>query len=282
VSVLQALREVYDGHYTRDVGAGGGEHLEWRGRVGLLAGATGELDRHHAVIGALGERWVTLRLHKGSTREMAKAALRGDDTGQMRSELAGAVGRYLATIDLPILRPLPDEELDLVAALSTFAVLARSPVVRDRHTREVELVPQSEGPARFARQLHKLALALGALGLSQRAIRATLRRIALDSISSPRREALELVLDSRERLSTTKIATRLGLPRKTVERALEDSTALGLLAREKAGSADTSANLWRPSAEARELWVSASPAKSPSQGSREPKTPERDIAGEAL
>jgi hypothetical protein len=37
----QALREVYDGLYTRDVGAGGDEHLEWRGRVGLVAGATG-------------------------------------------------------------------------------------------------------------------------------------------------------------------------------------------------------------------------------------------------
>jgi len=265
----------------RDVGASGGEHLEWRGRVGLLAGATGELDRHHAVIGALGERWITLRLRESGAREMARTALRREDTEQMRAELAAAVVAYLASVELPELRPLDGDDLELVAALATFAVNARSPVLRDRHSREVELVPQSEGPARLARQLHKLVVALYALGLPRRSVRATLRRIALDSISSPRREALELVLVNREPVTTTEVATRLGLPRTTTERALEDAAALGLLIRSKASSAETSANVWRPSPEALELWDSASPAKSRTRVLREPELPEREIAGEA-
>src|SRR5262249_5755874 len=118
--VLQALREIYDGLYTRDVGSGGREHLEWRGRVGLVAGATGELDRHHAVLAALGERWVTLRLGDGDTREMARAALRREDTGRMRSELSAAVAGYLGGIDPPELRPLTGEQQEHVAALATF------------------------------------------------------------------------------------------------------------------------------------------------------------------
>jgi hypothetical protein len=279
ISVLQALREVFDGRYTRDVGAGGGDHLEWQGRVGLIAGATGDLDRHHAVIGALGERWITLRLPAGGTREMARAALRRDDTGTMRAELADVVGKYLATVHPPDLHPLEDEERERLVALSSLATLARSPVVRDGRTREIELVPQSEGPARFARQLHKLALGLYALSLPRERVHAVLRRIALDSIGSPRRETLELMLVRRAALTTTDVATTLGLPRTTTERALEDATALGLLVRSKAGG-ETSANQWRPTAEALELWDCASPDMSPPQVLEEPSNPEEDISGE--
>ena len=38
--MVQALRDVYDGRYVRDVGTAGGLHLEWTGRLGLLAGQT--------------------------------------------------------------------------------------------------------------------------------------------------------------------------------------------------------------------------------------------------
>jgi hypothetical protein len=60
--VLGALREVYDGSWTRRVGTDGGKELAWRGKVGLLAGVTPTIDRHHAVMGAMGERFVLLRL----------------------------------------------------------------------------------------------------------------------------------------------------------------------------------------------------------------------------
>jgi hypothetical protein len=280
-STLQALRDVYDGLYTRDVGAGGGEHLEWKGRVGLVAGATGELDRHHAVIAVLGERWITLRLHAGKSREMATAALRRHDTQAMRAELADKVGGYLGSVEPPELVDLDADDEELVASLATFAVLARSPVIRDRHTREIELVPQSEGPGRLARQLHKLALCLRAIGLSTGEVHSTLRRIALDSISSPRRETTELVLAAGGMpLTTTEVCMRLGLPRSTSERALFDAAALGLLVRTKAASHETSANQWRATEEALELWRAASPAITPPPFFEEPKNPEEDFAGE--
>lgn len=43
--VLAALREVYDGEYTRHVGTEGGRKLSWSGKVGLLAGCTETIDR---------------------------------------------------------------------------------------------------------------------------------------------------------------------------------------------------------------------------------------------
>jgi primase-like protein len=82
-SVLQALREIYDGRYTRDVGTSGALKLEWEGRLGFIAGATGKLDRAHAVISALGERWLTLRLGDDTARSSARAALRHSATARM-------------------------------------------------------------------------------------------------------------------------------------------------------------------------------------------------------
>jgi len=49
--VLAALREVFDGSWTRHVGTDGGRILEWKGKLGLIAGCTPTIDQHHAVIG---------------------------------------------------------------------------------------------------------------------------------------------------------------------------------------------------------------------------------------
>ena len=97
--VLQALRDVYDGLYTRDVGADGGTKLRWSGRIGLIAGATSALDSAHAVLAALGERWVTVRLPDAGEKEMAEIALRHTDTAAMRGELRDAVHGFLAQLE---------------------------------------------------------------------------------------------------------------------------------------------------------------------------------------
>jgi hypothetical protein len=52
-ATLAALREVYDGSWTRHLGTDGGKTLSWSGKVGLIAGCTQSVDRHHAVIGAM-------------------------------------------------------------------------------------------------------------------------------------------------------------------------------------------------------------------------------------
>ena len=60
--VIAALREIYDGQWTRHLGTDGGIRLSWSGKVGLIAGCTPHLDRHHAVISAMGERFVFCRM----------------------------------------------------------------------------------------------------------------------------------------------------------------------------------------------------------------------------
>jgi hypothetical protein len=48
--VLGALREIYDGAWTRHLGTDGGQTLAWEGKIGLLFGATGVIDAHYSVL----------------------------------------------------------------------------------------------------------------------------------------------------------------------------------------------------------------------------------------
>jgi DNA-binding transcriptional ArsR family regulator len=248
--VLQALRDIFDGRYTRDVGVDGGTKLEWSGRVGLVGGATSALDQAHAVLAALGERWVTVRLPEGGDEPMTRFALRGADTAAMRDELRDVVHGFLGSLEPVTLRPLSEDEEDLIVALAPLICLARSPVDRDPYKRDIVLVHQPEGPARIARQLHKLFVALETFGVDPTAV---IVKAGLDSIPSPRRETL-LHLLRRGEESTSKIAIALELPRTTAERTLEELTAHGLTARRKSGDSDTSVNLWAPTDEATQRW----------------------------
>lgn len=284
--VLQALRDVYDGLYTRDVGSDGGQRLRWEGRIGLIAAGTTAVDSAHAVVSILGERWLTIRLPDDGDEEIARAALRRSGTAEMREGLRAAVSGFVEHIDPPPLDQLQPDEQDLVVALACLTCRARSPVDRDPYsTREIILVHDPEGPARLAQQLHKLACAFQAMGLERAAIRDLLTKIGCDSIPSPRRDVLLYLLAAgSEELRTAEIAADVDLPTRSAERACEELTAHGLLLRQKDGSHVTAANLWTPSDYATALYqdISASPVLSEGEGSNNTHTGLEDISGEAL
>jgi hypothetical protein len=149
------------------------------------------------------------------------------------------------------LRPVTEAEKTRLVALSSLVCLARSPVERDQRTREILYVHSPEGPARIVRQLHKLLVALEAMGVEKPT--SIIVRAGLDSIPSPRRDVLLQLLQQGEQTSSA-IALALGLPVNSTSRACEDLVAHGLLARRKAGDAATSANLWAPSERASRYW----------------------------
>ena len=95
--VLAALREIYDGAWTRHVGSEGGRTLAWKGKVGLLFAATGVIDSHYSVIGSMGDRFLLSRLAPVGRGQFARAMRHvGAGTGQMRKELAEAVAQLFA------------------------------------------------------------------------------------------------------------------------------------------------------------------------------------------
>jgi hypothetical protein len=232
--VLGALREVYDGSWTRRVGTDGGRELHWEGKAGLLAAATPILDRHHAVMAAMGERLLLYRLTAPDRVEQARFSLKRARDGNARCELREAVAGLFAT-DLPTPRELSDEERERLIELACLAAAARSTVERDAYSREIELIPDSEAPARLALQLAQLLAGLDVIGVERNQAWGIVRKAALDSIPALRRLAIEKLRGTGQ-LNTTEIAKLIGYPTQTARRALEELAGHGVLLRESGGA----------------------------------------------
>ena len=242
-AVLAALREVYDGSWTRHLGTDGGKTLTWSGKVAVLAGVTPTIDSHHAVMASTGERFVLYRLPDASTDEQAQQALThvGKET-QMRRELQQAVTDMFTTLELPT--ELPDisaEEQARLVGISMLAVRLRSAVERDSHNREIELIPEPEAPGRLALTLRRLLGGMVVIGVEHENCWKVLTKVAFGSAPSLRWKAFKVLADDGGELTTTAVATRVQYPTKTTRRALEDLTAHGLVIRRASGPGNADA-----------------------------------------
>jgi DNA-binding MarR family transcriptional regulator len=243
-AVLAALREVFDGSWTRHVGTDGGKTLSWSGKVGLLAGCTPTIDRHHAVMAQMGERFVLYRHQPGDRREQALSTLRhsGKREKAMRTELAASVRGLLANGLPREPRELSEEEAEQIAALASFVATCRSAVERDAYSREIELVPGEEAPTRLAGELERLLAGLDALGLERDRALNVVGRVARDSMPALRAELLDILSATGPPIKTTAIAEEAGYPSSTTRRSLEDLTAHGVVTRYPQG--EGKADLW--------------------------------------
>lgn len=238
-AVLAALREVYDGSWTRHVGVDGGRTLHWDGKIGLIAGCTPTIDGHHSVMASMGERFVLYRLPEVNPSAQAKRAL--SHSGQekvMRGELIRDVNRALEQADFRNLKGNAGDD-DRLVNIAELAVKCRSAVERDTYNREILLIPGAEAPGRLALVLRRLLNAFRALGVDEEVAWQELTKTALDSIPAIRRAvmvALFPVVDS----ETSALAVTLGYPTTTTRRTLEDLAAHGLVERASngAGKAD--------------------------------------------
>jgi hypothetical protein len=202
--LLAALREIYDGSWTRHVGTDGGRKLHWAGKVGLVGGCTPTIDRHHAVMGTMGERFVLYRLPEVDPSTQARRALaHAGRERQMRSELTEVVrSLFVSTANA---RDLTEEEADRLVTLATLVVRARSSVERDGHTREIELVPSPEAPTRLVIVLERLLAGLDSLGATRTEAWEVVTKAALDCVPALRLSALSILFTADE-LDTNEVA----------------------------------------------------------------------------
>jgi hypothetical protein len=267
--VLGALREIFDGAWTRVLGTDGGKTLSWRGKIGLVFCATGVIDSHYTVIGEMGDRFLFSRLKPVDDGQFEQALLHtGAATKQMRKELAEAVARLFAGRRAEP-RPITAAEIQRLDNVIRLVVRLRGAIQRDRYSREMENVLGAEGTARIGLYLERLLAGLDTLGVDRETALEVVISVALDSTPPLRRRAYELLNspaavaaaianaavskpdDEEEEeededddngdngIKTSVIAKALGLPTNTVRRALEDLTAYGLLRRTRAkGNAD--------------------------------------------
>ena len=251
--VLSALREIYDGKWTRYVGTDGGKPLHWTGKLGLVFGCTGAIDTQHSVSDALGNRFLLSRLEPGKGQLRWAFRHVGAKTAVMRHELSESVNRLFAA---PRLDPqeLSEDEIERFERVTELAVRLRGAVERDRYRRELDAVYGAEGPARFGLSLERLLAGLDVLGVTRNIALEVVISVALDSTPPLRRSIYRLLCQPLNPLSppppsaaplamwtTRQVADAVGLPTTTVTRALEELASYRLARGDKLGTV----NLWQ-------------------------------------
>jgi hypothetical protein len=238
--VLSALREIYDGKWTRYIGTDGGKPLHWKGKLGLVFGCTGAIDTQHSVSDALGNRFLLSRMEPGKGQLRWSLRHVGGKTMAMRRELAESVNLLFAA-PRPDPQELSEHEIERFERVTELVVRLRGAVERDRYRRELDAIYGAEGPARLGLSLERLLAGLDALGVERKIAFDVVISVALDSTPPLRRSIYRFLCQPLNPLNplppnaatlatwkTNEVATAMGLPTSTVRRGLEELTSYGL------------------------------------------------------
>lgn len=252
-AILSQLREIADGSYRKEFGTG--ESIVWEGKLGFIAGCTPVIDQHQSVYGLLGERFLQIRPPLPKREALAKAARNtaGKET-RMRSELREAMASCIAGVKLGEIPRWPEALGEALDSLATLVALARSGTVRDPYHKELQLTPEPEVPTRLVKQLYKLGQALAML----RGVATVepedfiiVRQVATDTIPHTRWQILSYLLGQADEVTSSDVATAVGLPTSTTRRHLDDLVGLTLVDGDKKGSGV--ATKWRVTVECADL-----------------------------
>lgn len=247
-TLLAHLRDIYDGHMDRKVGTDGGRSLTWEGRLGFLAVCTDAIDSHHAVMAAMGHRFLFYRLPTSDREDrqaQARIALKARGREEaIRAELSGLVRDFFAAIDIQNkeLPGLSESDENFLVTLADFTTQCRSAVERDGYRREIELIHGTELPARLVKALAHLHESFRIIGVSDKRARQLLAKIALDSIPKVRRLLIDKLASEAKEMLTKDLGSAIGYPTTTASRGLEDLMAQHVVER-FGGKANT--HMWR-------------------------------------
>jgi hypothetical protein len=230
--LLAALREIYDGSWTRILGSDGGIIRSWKGKVGFLGGCTEVIDRHHAVMATMGERFLLYRMPRMDETEQAHGALAHARKGAlMRRELALSTTGFLSSLDLPAGIPEAEgEDRDRLVALASLVARCRSAVERSGYHRDIELIPGPEAPTRIIIALDRLRAGLVALGLTPEDVWRLVVKVGLDCMPVVRHALLDLLWghNGDPTWSFSRLAEATGYSTSHVSRQLEDLKVHGI------------------------------------------------------
>jgi hypothetical protein len=226
--VLAAMREIFDGHWYREVGAEGGHTLEWKGRLVVVGAVTTAWDTAHGVIATLGDRFVLVRIDSTTARQKSGRKAIGNTGAEatMRAELAAAVGGVIAGMaTTPI--TITDNETEALLQAADLVTLARTGVEYDYKGNVVD-AHAPEMPTRFAKQLAQIVRGGVAIGMDRADALRLAIRCARDSMPPLRLAILRDLAANPDPSSPTDVRRGINKPRATVDRQLQALHILGL------------------------------------------------------
>jgi hypothetical protein len=226
--VLAALREIYDGRWSRNVGTNGGMTLAWEGRIAFVGAVTTAYDSHHAVVSALGDRFALVRTDSSIGRLAAGRRALGNVGSEtvMRAQLADAVAGVIGNLT-PAPAHLSDAVAERLLRAADLTTYARTAVERDSHSEVID-AHMPEAPTRFAKMIGQVVRGLMALGASDSHALAVALRVAADSVPPLRLQLLRVLHEKPER-TVADLTKEVQKPRNTVRREVDALHALRLV-----------------------------------------------------
>lgn len=229
-AVLAALREVYDGEWTRKVGTDGGMSYTWRGHCTVIGAVTEIWDSYHSVIAQMGDRFMLIRLPaetKQSRKAKAKQAALG--RGSKKQRLAAYKNAVLAVIQSANIADsaATDGEVDELVDIADQTTRLRTPSEVDWRGHAVA-APTPEGIYRFLNQLQSLFQGMIAVGIDRGVAMDVCRKVGYDSVP-PRRMKILQYLNSEPNSRKNRVSVGTGIPGSTCDRDIEEMRMQGFL-----------------------------------------------------
>jgi hypothetical protein len=187
------MRRIFDGELEKHFGTRDGS-VKWSGRITIAVAATPSVDGYLSFEGALGDRFVRVRMERADVR----AALFAQklDFVKVRAAMNDAAGKLFAGLS-PTTPDLSDAMAVRVVKLAELVAIGRTHLEREAYSREIVSggAEDAESATRLSQQFAQLAKTLALIERKEavgEAEFADVRRVAFDTLP-PRRAA---ILDS--------------------------------------------------------------------------------------
>lgn len=230
---MSALREVYDGEFSRAMGTDGGVRLVWKGKLGIIAAVTDAIDSHVAGWAEMGARFLCYRLDDPVDRTAAaRKALRGRRS-EHETELRALTAAHLEQALSTKVGPLTQELEEFVIGAADVGARLRSLVPR-HNSGEVNGEVRLEGPARMAKALESVLRGLLATGVPDADARRVVSKLAVDSAIRNRTVCLKLIVSGTD--TTAEISRATGISEKVCRKHCDDLVRVSVVEVDTSGS----------------------------------------------
>ena len=241
--IMGQLRRIYDGEFKKETG--NNVTVDWKGKVGFLAGGTTPVQRLMRDFSKDGERFLYYSMKMADYALIAKRSIHNQkNIAQEKEEIAKLVERFVhqkITDYTEQTTKITETLIDDIVDVAVFCTRARSPVQMNRkNPRVVDYVGDIEVPGRMATMMANYAHTLmyiceeKELGARNASL---IYQIGLDSIPVDRRVVLQ-ILAKYTSSSTKNLAIKLNLTTETVGSWLSQVNALCMVDRRKEGQND--------------------------------------------
>lgn len=229
--ILGALREIYDGRYSRHFGVSAKSEVLWQGKVSAIAAVTPVIETMWSVNNKMGDRFVQVRLPRVDGIETAKFARR--QNGHKKEIKEKLHSLTLDFIDLSTLgncsstTPLIEQQMD---ALAEVVAWSRCHVDRDQKDR-IMFAGQPEMPTRLIQAFTQIATAHASLFRRTEVIAEDVRlarRVAIDTIPFSRLKLLNSIPDGAD-ISRAEVCRLTGYANTTTGYIADELRALNIV-----------------------------------------------------